>query len=141
VAIGLASREYEELNLSQILTDDQSDKYQVLLLTELTYIDLKCLLDVTNSGSEFNEMVAQDISTLCFQDKYTRYCNTYFVSYTDLFSVRLDIKEVSSQVKMINNGGTTLIITKDEDSFSEIFQEVIQKMFKLTKSNQKKTFF
>ena len=42
---------------------------------------------------------------------------------------------------MINNGGTTLIITKDEDSFSEIFQEVIQKMFKLTKTNQKKTFF
>lgn len=85
-------------------------------------------------------MVAQDISTLSIQDKYTRYSNTYFVAFTDLFSVRLDIKQVSSQVKMVNNGSTALIITSDQQSLDEI-HKALQQMFKLQKAIHNKPFF
>ena len=97
---------------------------------------MKCLLDVTNSDSDFNEMVTQDASNLLYQDKYTRYSNPYFVSFTDLFSIRLDIKEVPSQIKIINNGVSSIIVSKDEETLSEI-QNVIFKSFNFKKANLK----
>jgi hypothetical protein len=68
---------------------------------------------VTNPGSDFNEMVAQDTLKVIYQDKYTRYSNPYFVSFTDIFSIRIDVKDVQTQTKIINNGKSTIIITKD----------------------------
>jgi hypothetical protein len=64
-----------------------------------------------NTDSDFNEMVTQDTSTVVYQDKYTRYSNPYFVSFTDLFSIRLDVKDVQPQIKIINNGSSSIIIT------------------------------
>jgi hypothetical protein len=66
-----------------------------------------------NTDSDFNEMVTQDTSTVVYQDKYTRYSNPYFVSFTDLFSIRLDVKDVQPQIKIINNGSSSIIITQD----------------------------
>jgi len=64
-----------------------------------------------NTDSDFNEMVTQDTSTVVYQDKYTRYSNPYFVSFTDLFSIRLDVNDVQPQIKIINNGSSSIIIT------------------------------
>ena len=62
VTIDLARKEFDNQTLSQVLLN-QTDKNDVILVSELTYLQLKSLLDVTNAGSEFNEMVAQDISS------------------------------------------------------------------------------
>ena len=84
------------MKLSQILTNNDSGQNQVYLISEMTSFQLKCLMDVTNPGSDFNEIVVEDTKKLVYQDKYTRYSNPYFVSFTDIFSIRLDIKEIES---------------------------------------------
>jgi len=80
-------------------------------MSDLSYFQMKCLLDIMNTDSDFNEMVTQDTSTVVYQDKYTRYSNPYFVSFTDLFSIRLDVNDVQPQIKIVNNGSSSIIIT------------------------------
>lgn len=54
------------MKLSQILTNNDSGQNQVYLISEMTSFQLKCLMDVTNPGSDFNEIVVQDTKKLVY---------------------------------------------------------------------------